>query len=482
VANVMSRRPGTIDVITLDSRLQNVRRQPLQRLKKPKKPRTGESDWFNFKNQANSDATDVYIFDAIGGWFGVTPQEFVDEIKKISTPKINLHLNTPGGAAFDGVAIYNSLRHHPAQVITYVDGLAASAGSFIAQAGDEVYMSLGSMMMIHDALGITIGNAAEHDVTSGLLNKLSNNIAALYADRAGQDSQYWRDYMLAETWFTADEAVSEGLADGKFTGSNSANGEDGEGTDPSNIWDLNFFNYAGRAKAPSPVEIRTKIRKEKNVADENEEGQQGASGRDEPGSANTGTPETPDGTEESHEEESEQADEQSGNQPNPTTPPSNMSTVVPSGQTFTFTIGGKPVTDYKMVQQTLTAQEQALANIRVQNRKDFVAKLATDGKITAAQLGTAEEPGLEDFALGLSDSAYAAWCKTWDVAPKLSLFQPHGSTPGDQNADTSASANDELQTNLDVVRQFKLANLPQDKLEKTPAWQYLKDHDALNQL
>src|SRR5690606_38136643 len=114
---------------------------------------------------------------------------------------------------FDGVAIYNALRDHPADVAVRVDGLAASAASFIAQAGDKVTMNRGSQLMIHDAWGLCIGPAADMRETAALLDRVSDTIAGLYAARAGGTVEDWREAMLAESWYSAEEAVEANLAD-----------------------------------------------------------------------------------------------------------------------------------------------------------------------------------------------------------------------------------------------------------------------------
>ena len=202
--------------------------------------RQGRNDWFRIENKSAT-RTAVYIYDEIG-WFGVTAKDFVDELNKLETLAIDLHVNTPGGDAFDGIAIYNALKQHPATVDVIVDSLAASAGSFITQAGDSVVMTRNSQMMIHDASGLAIGNASDMAEMAGLLDKMSDNIADIYTQRAGGTVAQWRDRMRAETWYSADEAVKANLAD-KVQGASDT---------PDDSWDLSIFSYAGREAAPAP--------------------------------------------------------------------------------------------------------------------------------------------------------------------------------------------------------------------------------------
>lgn len=172
--------------------------------------------WYAFRNAGEVEA-DLYIFDEIGyDWWsdgGVVASDFVQELAGIRATTLNVHINSPGGDVFDGIAIANALRDHPATVNVTVDALAASIASVIALAGDTVTMNRNSQMMIHDASGGQYGNAADMEEMAALLDKVSNNIAAAYADRAGGGVKKWRDLMRAETWFDAQETVDVGLAD-----------------------------------------------------------------------------------------------------------------------------------------------------------------------------------------------------------------------------------------------------------------------------
>ncbi len=209
--------------------------RPVARLKQ------GRTDWYRIANKAG-DVAEVYIYDEIGYW-GVTAKDLVDELRDITAPRIDLHINSPGGDAFDGIAIYQALKDHAADVTTTVDSLAASAASFIAMAGDRVVMTRNATMMIHDAFGLSVGNAADMRDMAERLDKVSDNIADIYMQHAGGSVASWRDAMRVETWYDADEAVAAGLADevkGKGTG------------DPADSWDLSIYSFAGREQAPAP--------------------------------------------------------------------------------------------------------------------------------------------------------------------------------------------------------------------------------------
>jgi ATP-dependent protease ClpP protease subunit len=171
--------------------------------------------WFRIENAVAAEA-ELWIFDDIGyDWMtgtGVSSSQFAEELKTITAKSILLHLNSGGGNLFEGLAIYASLKNHPASVTVQIEGSAASAASIIAMAGDRVLMSRGSMMMIHEPSGISMGPASVHAKTAEFLNKVADNMASLYADRAGKRIN-WRARMQAETWYSDQEAVDAGLAD-----------------------------------------------------------------------------------------------------------------------------------------------------------------------------------------------------------------------------------------------------------------------------
>lgn len=170
--------------------------------------------WYQISNADESDGVaHIRIYETIGGWFGATAKEFVDELDQIAAAEIVVSINCKGGDVFDGIAIYNALRMHPAKVTTQVDSLAASIASVIAQAGDTRQMVSHSQMMIHTAWGLMIGTAAEARAYADLLDRQSDNIANIYADRAGKPAAGFIELMQAETWLSDEEAVDKGLAD-----------------------------------------------------------------------------------------------------------------------------------------------------------------------------------------------------------------------------------------------------------------------------
>jgi ATP-dependent Clp endopeptidase proteolytic subunit ClpP len=190
------------------------------------------------------------IYDPIDDWgapFGVSAKEFgaaLDELDS-DVETIELHVHSPGGIAWEGVAIMNLLRQHPAKVHAVVDGMAASAASYIVVGGaDRVTMAPNATLMIHDASGLCVGQAADMKVMFDRLEMLSQNIAEIYAEKAGGSVDDWRSAMQPETWYTADEAVSAGLADDKL--------KKATADAPTDRFDLSIFAHAGRDHAPAP--------------------------------------------------------------------------------------------------------------------------------------------------------------------------------------------------------------------------------------
>ncbi|MFD5564522.1 head maturation protease, ClpP-related [Kitasatospora griseola] len=210
--------------------------------------RQGRNDWYRISNNAGSGPAVVHIYDEIGFW-GVTAADFVRDLAAVRASEIELHISSPGGEIFDGIAIANSLKSHPATVTTYVDSLAASIASVIALAGDRIVMAPNSQMMIHDGSSLCVGNAADMREMADMLDRQSDNIASVYATKAGGTVEEWRTRMTAETWYTAEEAVAAGLAD-EVASAHSIT----DANSPQNLsWDLSIFNYAGRASAPNPL-------------------------------------------------------------------------------------------------------------------------------------------------------------------------------------------------------------------------------------
>lgn len=203
--------------------------------------------WYRVKNSGGRGVSaEVLIYDEIDPYWGTSSATFARDLAQIDAEAITVRINSPGGDVYEGLAILNSLRGHRARITTVVDGLAASAASFIAMAGDEIVMGRNAEMMIHDARLWTGGNAGDLQKAAEYLDKVSENIASIYAERAGGTAEQWREIMRAETWFSADEAVAAGLAD-------RVDAVPAAELAPVARFDLSAFHYAGRRAAPAPM-------------------------------------------------------------------------------------------------------------------------------------------------------------------------------------------------------------------------------------
>lgn len=167
--------------------------------------------WYRVENASAQDA-DVYIFDEISPW-GVTFADFERDIRAIQAPVVNLHLNTPGGDVFDGIAIFNAIKNHPSEWHVFIPGICASIGTVIAMAATRIVIAPHARMMIHEAWGGVLGNADDMAKMAERLEATSQNIAMIYAERAGGTPDEWRALMKAETWYTDQQAVDAQLAD-----------------------------------------------------------------------------------------------------------------------------------------------------------------------------------------------------------------------------------------------------------------------------
>lgn len=171
-------------------------------MKAPKK-------WFEISN-ASEQSADVYIYDSIGA-YGVSAAGFITEINAIKAPVINLHLNSGGGSVFDGLAIYTGIQSHPARVRVLIDGIAASMAGVIAMAGDEIVMAENAFLMIHRVSSGVEGTAETMRAEAALLEKLEEQIIAIYAARTGKSAGALFKAMQAETWYSANESLAEGF-------------------------------------------------------------------------------------------------------------------------------------------------------------------------------------------------------------------------------------------------------------------------------
>ena len=206
-----------------------------------------------FRASANT----IWLYDVIASdaeeaaWFGgIAPQQFIAALSAMSGP-VTIKINSPGGSVFGAQAMVAAMRAYPDAITAQVDSLAASAASVIASECAACTMAPGSMLMIHKAWGMAVGNEADMRGTAELLAKIDGQIADSYARRASGDPAAFLGLMAAETWFTAQEAVDAGLADSVLTGNTQR---------PQARWDLSAYAKAPQAEPEElPAEIEAEI-------------------------------------------------------------------------------------------------------------------------------------------------------------------------------------------------------------------------------
>lgn len=205
-----------------------------------------------FKAQGN----EIMLYGVIGSyWEDLDAQKIVKAIKDMKGD-ITVKVNSPGGDVFDGIAIMNALKDHSkdgkGKVTIIVDALAASIASVIATAGDELIMSEGSYLMIHNPWTIALGDAAEFEQIAGVLRQIGGSIAHIYARKTGKEATEMQTLMDAETWIDAATAIEMGFAD-KAEGVESASVEN---------FDLTVFN-----NVPEPLRAAAHAGKPSTVRD-----------------------------------------------------------------------------------------------------------------------------------------------------------------------------------------------------------------------
>jgi ATP-dependent Clp protease protease subunit len=172
---------------------------------------------FEANSLANGDVLELSMLDIVGeDWWtggGITSKGVQDKLAANPKAKtIKILLNSPGGDAFEGLAVQSLLRRHGARIEVEVVGLAASAASIIAMAGDSITMHEGSLMMIHEPWTFAVGDAAEMRTTADFLDKVNSSGLDVYTRRTGRQRSDVAELVAAETWMTAHEAVEQKFA------------------------------------------------------------------------------------------------------------------------------------------------------------------------------------------------------------------------------------------------------------------------------
>ncbi len=167
---------------------------------------------FNFAAAAAADKLPILsLVEEIGFW-GMQSKDFRDQLNKVDGPKLRVEIDSPGGDVFAGLAMFNMLKNSGKEIIVSVVGVAASAASIVAMAGDEIEMPENTFMMVHNPWGVAVGNADEMRETADVLDKIGSSLLKTYAKRTGKSEEELAPMLAKDTWLTADECLEMGFA------------------------------------------------------------------------------------------------------------------------------------------------------------------------------------------------------------------------------------------------------------------------------
>lgn len=189
-----------------------------------------------------ADAATLYLYDIIDPWWGISAAEVVKQLAGLADKPVHLRINSPGGDVFEARAMAAAIAQH-GNVTAWIDGVAASAATYVAIAAQTVNMADGAFFMIHEAWSLGYGN--KHDLTAlaDLLDKIDGTIVQDYARKTGQTTDQLTAWMQAETWFTGAEAKAAGFVDALVAGG----AEQNTGTAQARTWNLAAFEHAPAA-------------------------------------------------------------------------------------------------------------------------------------------------------------------------------------------------------------------------------------------
>lgn len=194
----------------------------------------------------------VYVYDVIDAWFGASAAGLVQALAGFRGQDVTLHVNSPGGDVFEGRAMAAAIVAHDGQVIVQVDGLIASAATYLARAANEVRITDGGRYMIHNSWTLGIGDKTDLRQIADLLDGVDADIANDYARQTGASLEQVKAWMDAETWFSAADAVAN-----KFANSVTPNSRRDAAASASAAnaarWNLRAYAHAPQFEPPPPA-------------------------------------------------------------------------------------------------------------------------------------------------------------------------------------------------------------------------------------
>lgn len=170
--------------------------------------------WYSIKAAAaDSDVAEISILDAINDWYGVGARQFLSDFKALKANKVKVYINSPGGSVTEALAMFNGMRASGKEIEVHVLGIAASAASYIAMAGDKIVMPANTLMFLHNPINGVYGNADDMREMADTLDKFAEVLTATYMKRWKGEEQALLDVLKAETFLTAAECLENGLCD-----------------------------------------------------------------------------------------------------------------------------------------------------------------------------------------------------------------------------------------------------------------------------
>ena len=195
----------------------------------------------------------VYVYDVIDAWWGASAAALVEALAPLGDRTVHLHINSPGGDVFEARAMASAIVAYPGEVVSHIDGLAASAATYLALAATEVRMTEGGLFMVHNSWTLAYGDKSALRGTADLLDKIDGTILADYARRTGATAEQVKSWMDAETWFTAKEALAAKFVDAIDANVKAAAGaQQASAQAAANRWDLSAYAHAPQLAPPAP--------------------------------------------------------------------------------------------------------------------------------------------------------------------------------------------------------------------------------------
>ncbi len=213
--------------------------------------------FFKAESAPSGESSTIYLYDVIvdtdeeaDWWGGVSANQFVRTLSEMTAPEIHLRVKSPGGSVFAGRAMEQAIREHSSKIITHVDGLAASAASFLILPSDEIIAAPGSFIMIHKAWTLAYGNEDDFLKQAALLHQIDDSLVKSYAAKTGQKEEDIAAWMAEESWFVAEKAKELGFIDSVATDNKSGTPDSGTSAACTRNFDLSAFKNAPRTEIP----------------------------------------------------------------------------------------------------------------------------------------------------------------------------------------------------------------------------------------